>query len=416
MLSSIAIIACLITVVFSTATVYHNQISQRKTLAYFTDYSIPSVLHNANLAHMDVLLYAHIHVDSNGGCSFGKANMANLNFALAQRATFPHLKVTLSIGGAARVFSAATSTAANRAAFVQNCVALVDQVKADGLDIDWENPGTSDASNLLALVQLFRSALGTTRILSIATPTDIYSLQSANLPSLAPYLDWYGVMSYSYNHMGLTTKPASTTDVDDIVRTFLSAGIQPSQLVVAIAFYGYTCKLPSNGDKTNLKNCVVKSNNQVLAKGVTGTSVFDHATFAEYTFQPNGGVLVYNTRLSARMKAQYVVDTALYGIMIWEFSQDSTLGMYNTIVSTFQSAPVASVEITIPGNTASGACNGTVLNPQCGGAAFNWGACSMSQCCSQYNYCTSDPKWCSAPAKPVCPISPPVLISQTVLR
>ncbi|KAJ3064988.1 hypothetical protein HDU98_011611 [Podochytrium sp. JEL0797] len=394
MIRSIAIIACLISAVFSTTTVYRNQISQRKTLAYFTDYSIPSVLHNVNLAHLDVLLYAHILVDSNGGCSFGNANMENLNFALAQRATFPRLKVTLSIGGDPSVFSAATSTAANRTAFVKNCVALVDQVNADGLDIDWEDPVASDASNLLALVQTFRSALGTKRILSIATPTDIYSIQSANLPALAPYLSWYGVMSYSYGHMGLATKPALITDVDDIVRTFLSTGIRPSQIV------------------TNLVNCVVKSNNEVLANSVTGASVFDNATFAEYVFESNGLVLVYNTPRSAQLKAQYVVDAALFGIMIWELSQDSTLGMYNTVVSTFQSAPVASVNITIPRNPVSGACNGTVLNPQCGGAKFNWGACPMSQCCSQYNYCTSDPKWCSGTAKPACPMISPILFQR----
>ncbi|KAJ3070972.1 hypothetical protein HDU98_006000 [Podochytrium sp. JEL0797] len=169
---------------------------------------------------MDVLLYAHIHVDASGGCSFGNANMANLNYALSQRATFPSLKVTLSIGGAASVFSAASSTAGNRAAFVKNCVALVDQVNADGL--------------------LFRSALGTTRILSMATSTQNYAIQDANLPALAPYLDWYGVMSYSYGHMGLEGKPALTTDLDDIVRRYLAVGIQPSQIVVAIAFYGYT--------------------------------------------------------------------------------------------------------------------------------------------------------------------------------
>ncbi|KAJ3063614.1 hypothetical protein HDU98_000579, partial [Podochytrium sp. JEL0797] len=394
------------------STAYANQISKRKTMAYLTEYADLNIIRNANLANMDVLIYAFIHLGSDGTCSFGASNMTNINFALAQRATFPNLQVVLSVGATAQVFASATSTAVTRAAFAQNCVGLMNQVNADGLDIDWEFPQASDAANLLATVQLLRATLGSSKTLSFVTSAHISNVMNPALPSLAPYLDWYGVMSYSYGNIGLQSSSATTSDLDNIVRTLLSVGLQPSQIVIGIPFYGFTCKLPSSGDPSILVNCVAASDNAVQANGAAGTSVFNNFTFAQYTFLPNGTVLVYNTPQSAQLKAQYVVDHALYGLMIWEFSQDSTFAMYNTISSVFETAPVTPVSITIPGNSATGYCNGTVLNPQCGGAAFNWGACPMSQCCAQNNKCSSDPKLCLGTAKPVCPISPAIVVSQ----
>ncbi|KAJ3063818.1 hypothetical protein HDU98_000395 [Podochytrium sp. JEL0797] len=390
---------CIFDAAIAAATVHSNQLSQRKTLAYFTDYSLTSVLQDADLAHMDILIYAFIHVDANGGCSFGNADLTNLHFALAQRVAFPNLQVVLSVGATAQVFSSATSTEVTRTAFARNCVGLMNQVKADGLDIDWEVPQAGDAANLLAIMQLLRSTLGTSKTLSMATATDLNAIQSANLPALSPYLDWYGVMSYSYySPLGLSSNPTATTDLDNIVRTFLFAGIPPSQIVVAIAFYGYTCKLSPGGTKSDIGDGVVQANNELMALGLTGTTEFENFTFTEYLFSSTGDALVYNTPLSAQLKAQYVVDTALYGLMMWEFSQDSTLGMYNTIASVFQTAPTAHVTIVVPQVT--GVCNGTVVNPRCGGAEYNWGACPLSQCCSEYHYCTDDPKFCGASAMP----------------
>ncbi|KAJ3063819.1 hypothetical protein HDU98_000396 [Podochytrium sp. JEL0797] len=315
------------------STAYANQISKRKTMAYLTEYADINIIRNANLANMDVLIYAFIHLGPDGSCSFGASSMTNINFALAQRASFPNLQVVLSVGATAQVFTSATSTAVTRAAFAQNCVGLMNQVNADGLDIDWEFPQASDAANLLATVQLLRAILGSTKTLSFVTSAHISNVINPALPSLAPYLDWYGVMSYSYGNIGLQSSSATTSDLDNIVRTLLSVGLQPSQIVIGIAFYGFTCKLPSNGDPTILVNCVAASDNAVLVNGAAGTSVFNNFTFAQYTFLPNGTVLIYNTPQSAQLKAQYVVDHALCGLMIWEFSQDSTFAMYNTISS-----------------------------------------------------------------------------------
>ncbi|KAJ3068069.1 hypothetical protein HDU98_008772 [Podochytrium sp. JEL0797] len=74
------------------ATVYSNQLSQRKTVAYFMNNSDTTVLQQADLAHIDILIYAFIHVDANWGYSFGNTSLTNLHFALAQRVMFPNLK------------------------------------------------------------------------------------------------------------------------------------------------------------------------------------------------------------------------------------------------------------------------------------------------------------------------------------
>ncbi|KAJ3074158.1 hypothetical protein HDU98_012007 [Podochytrium sp. JEL0797] len=358
----------------SSSIVYANQISKRKTIAYFRDYSPLNTLQKANLSNMDVLIYAYIDMSSNGNCSFGTAKLNNLHFFLTQRAIYPNLRVVLSVGANATTFSAATSTSSSRAAFAQTCVGLANQVNADGLEIDWEYPTSGDASNLVATVQLLRTALGSTKTLSFVISDRVSNILPAALPSLASFLDWYSVSSYGYNTFGLQDTLSPTTDLDNVVRSILLAGIQPSQIVAGIALYGFTCKLPTNGDKTRLVGCLAESDNAVLANGVNGTSAFNNFTFAHYDFLLNDNVLVYNTPQSAQLKAQYVIDNGLHGIMMWELSQDSTFGIYDTIASVFQTVTVTSVNITVPGNsTTGGACNGTVLDLQCGGGGGGGG-------------------------------------------
>ncbi|KAJ3066869.1 hypothetical protein HDU98_009890 [Podochytrium sp. JEL0797] len=328
--------------------VYSNQTSQRTTLSYFSQYSDPTVLQNANLANMDVLIYNFVNLTADGGCSFGNGSMENLSFALSQRDIYPNLRVVLSVGANATVFTTVTSNTLTLAAFAQNCVDLVIQANADGLDLDWEVPKAGDASNLLAAIQLLRATLGPNKSLSMVAATDIYSIMNANLPALSPYLDWYGVMSYLYRHVrlqGTSTQPS--IGVDSIVKTFLSTGIPPNQIAIGIAFYGFACQVPPNGDTTQLENCVVQSDNSVSGQGGNGTTFFNNVTLATYTYEANGTVLVYNTPQSAQLKAQYAINSALYGVMMWELSQDVTFGIIM-----------------------GGSCNGTVLNPRCGGAAF----------------------------------------------
>jgi chitinase len=59
------------------------------------------------------------------------------------KASNPALKIMLSVGGwnfPSAYFSAMSSSAANRAIFIQSVVAWLSKYSADGVDLDWEYP------------------------------------------------------------------------------------------------------------------------------------------------------------------------------------------------------------------------------------------------------------------------------------
>jgi len=59
----------------------------------------------------------------------------------------PDIKVLLSIGGwtGSKYYSKMTSSSSNRSKFVKSVKRMLEASDADGIDIDWEYPGTEGA-------------------------------------------------------------------------------------------------------------------------------------------------------------------------------------------------------------------------------------------------------------------------------
>jgi chitinase len=169
-----------------------------------------------------------------------------------------------------------SSTAENRAKFVNSAKAFLTKYKFDGIDIDWEYPTSSardnavkitckqfrsvhdaggtaaDTPNIVALFKDLRGGLPTASI-SYAAPANVDHAKLSDVAHVANYLDYFHLMTYDYAvsdvpgatmfspNSPLYTPPAPAVQmsIDYTVQGYLGMGIKPSQLQLGVSYYGH---------------------------------------------------------------------------------------------------------------------------------------------------------------------------------
>lgn len=218
---------------------------------------------------IDTLIFAFASLDQGRVVLDGDASQ-RLQRLIALKSAHPQLKVVISVGGwAVGGFSEAAGTAAGRREFADSAARLVATSGADGLDVDWEYPGHSesgikasphDRENFTLLLKELRGALDRSGAEHGRQGADHYTLSAAvadgpfvdqvDIAAIAPYLDWFNLMTYDFvnamtpttgHHTGLHASalaPADARTTDRAVRQFLADGVPPRKLFIGAAFYG----------------------------------------------------------------------------------------------------------------------------------------------------------------------------------
>jgi len=342
--------------------------SGKVEMAYFGSWtgmavsSIPAT----KLTH---ILYAFSNLDTGGNClpEDGTAAGAMSGFKTLKQ-QYPHLKILVSIGGWTNSgnFSANVATAALRQHLVQSCInlwikgtGLAGPGVVDGLDIDWEYPGSAgitnnftaaDKANYVAMMQEFRSELNTQG----ASDGHYYSISAAfntyadritsgyDLTNLAPVLDYFNLMTYDFHgpwnttgptdfHANLYVDPAQSADnsVDTSVKLFESYGVPANKIVVGIPFYGAAWTgvgSANNGlyqPATSGSNITYKDIKASYESNSAYTKYRNAAAHAPWLYSASTGTFIaYDDPPTITEKAQYIVNQGLAGAMFWEMSQD----------------------------------------------------------------------------------------------
>jgi len=89
--------------------------------------------------------YAFLHPQDGIVAATSATDDANLRTLVALKQQNPSLEVLISVGCGAHSmgFSELALTAASRAKFVASCMELIAKYSLDGIDIDWEYPGSA---------------------------------------------------------------------------------------------------------------------------------------------------------------------------------------------------------------------------------------------------------------------------------
>ncbi|MGL5336824.1 MAG: glycosyl hydrolase family 18 protein, partial [Enterovibrio sp.] len=279
------------------------------------------------------------------------------------------VKVMASIGGwsMSKHFPEVAADPAKKARFLAD----VDRLLAlgfDGIDIDWEYPGSggmnftgtnADYANFEQLMEDIRAKIGPDRLLTAAFKASKTALDGFNWPRLVASMDHFNMMTYDYNGgwsevtghnsplMPYPEEEYKDLTIDDLRRWMVDEkGIPSEKINMGAAFYGRGVQTRENVAYLGAPTLKREVNFEVDGPGV---SAVDLTNWGMFEGQPNYNFLVkqttnwqhmwddnakvpyavkdkfflsYDDPRAMREKAQYVVDNNLGGLIIWQVHGD----------------------------------------------------------------------------------------------
>ncbi|XP_043513827.1 flocculation protein FLO11-like isoform X2 [Frieseomelitta varia] len=364
----------------------HNGNAERKIVCYYTNWSIyrPGTAkfspQNINPYLCTHLIYAfggftkdnalkpfdkYQDIEKGGYAKFTGLKTYNKN-----------LKTLLAVGGwneGSSRFSPMVADPGRRREFVKNAVKFLRKNHFDGLDLDWEYPAFRDGGkprdkdNYASLVQELReefereaSKTGRPRLLlTMAMPAGVeYIDKGYDVPRLNEHLDFINLLSYDYHS---SYEPAvdhhsplypleedneynydAELTIDYTVKYLSKKGAAPEKIVLGIPTYGRSYTL-FNEDATDLGS-------PADGPGVEGEATREKGYLAYYeiceglaqsdeweVIQPNPKAMGpyaykgdqwvgYDDESIVRLKARYVNEKNLGGIMFWTIDNDDFRG------------------------------------------------------------------------------------------
>lgn len=253
----------------------------------------------------------------------------------------PELKVLLSIGGwGAGGFSEMSSDQTLRIAFCQAARETCDRYGLDGIDIDWEFPGSTaggligaspnDKANYTLLMRDLRATLGDNLLLTMASN---YEPSPYNFRDCIAYLDFVNVMCYNMasppNHHAALYKgygPVSGGyySAQMAMNAHLNAGIPREKLVMGMPLYGH---------ETNHGEQSYQRAKNLLASGDYVEDWDDKGKVPWIKKKSDGSFYMdFDNVRSIELKCRYIAEQQFKGGMYWDYYSDDNAGtLRNTI-------------------------------------------------------------------------------------
>ncbi|KAI9565681.1 hypothetical protein GHT06_009473 [Daphnia sinensis] len=279
----------------------------------------------------------------------------------------PRLKVTIAIGGwneGSGKYSDMAETPENRRLFINSVLAFIKKHGFDGLDMDWEYPGSRvgsrpvDRENFALLLKEMRTEFDKSGlILTAAIGAAPQTINRAyDVPAITQHLHYIHIMAYDYHgswdfqigHNAPLRLPVNSSTVDlelrlsveDTITYLLKLGASPEKLVVGIPFYGRTFTLVDR----NLRDIGSASNgtgfqgpytredgflgyNEICKELTTKKEgnewVEQWDDVAQVPYMYNGEKWVsFDNQRSVAIKARYAFNQGLGGLMVWAIDND----------------------------------------------------------------------------------------------
>ncbi|SCV72046.1 BQ2448_4740 [Microbotryum intermedium] len=187
----------------------------------------------------------------------------------------------------------AIATSGNRKAFIKDVKSFLNKYKFDGVDFDWEFPGSQgigcnkvqpeDSANFLTFLKALRLEIGSSKLITaaIATP-GLISPDGNPLADMSGFGKVFDILNLMTYDVGGPWEPTSgpncplrtcksVTGIVEVIDTFKKAGIPASKMMLGIPAYGYSYKLKSSKLKSQkiggFTSQVYQDKTEVIPKG-----------------------------------------------------------------------------------------------------------------------------------------------------
>lgn len=293
---------------------------------------------------------------------------------VAYKTQYPHLKVMIACGGwgGCTGFSDMANDPELRHKFVKSTMDFIKEYDLDGTDMDWEYPGMrgagntfrkEDTQNFTALMKELREgldAIGKDMILTFASAGWERYYDHIETLEVMKYANYMNVMTYdlagggspftahhtnlgAFNFDDIKGTPAhefisksnrkiSPRSAESIVDFCKNIGVKPEQIIIGGAFYGRAWKgvgPENNGLYQKNKGVWIgwaqyaNIRNKYEGKGGF-TEYWDSLAKAPYLYNATDSLFIsYDNPKSVKLKAKYVKDNGLGGIMFWQLTDDA---------------------------------------------------------------------------------------------